>query len=856
MSADVQKKDARKDGAAAAPTGDAPVPNAAKEEARASAAKKSAEPKVRTVRVPVGIAGAKMDEIEREVAADEPPPLGVNQGLKTVGKPTPRIDGRLKVTGAARYTADVQLPGMLFVSMVTSPYPHARILSIDTSAAQRHTHVRAVHILERLRDVAELRDSSKELKSKYPVVRFAGQPIAAVAATSQQAADEAARLVKVEYEPLPFVVDKDAAREEKAPLVFPGAADQSGTAGGGGGPSGVKQKGNVRGPVRSGPRGQKPGDVEKGFKEAEVIVAGEFRTQVQTHSALETHGVVADWKPEGLTVYASTQGTASVRDELAEIFSLKKSQVRVITEFMGGGFGAKFGAGNFGVLATHLSKKANAPVRLMLTRKDEHLSVGNRPDSVQRLRIGAKRDGTLTAIHLEAYGTAGTGTGAGCAGPAQNMYTCSAIATEESDVFTHAGPAAAFRAPGHPQGCFALEQLIDELAEKISVDPLALRDKIDKSDARREERRIGAERIGWSRRRAAGASEDTVKRGIGVAQSIWYRFVNLDSSVEVRITRDGSVELMSGVQDIGGGIRTALAQVVAEELGIEPTDVTVRIGDTAFPNGPASGGSMTTGSITPSARNAAFQLKQQFLEQVASALGKTPDKLVMEGGRVLVYAISPDWADGDRQGRTFRAAPVETLTLRQAASKLRTEQIAARAGRSDDYGGFAFKNEAEAFGMGIGIYGGVQFAEVAVDTETGVVKVERVVAVHDCGRPLNPLAVESQINGGVLQGISYALYENRILDRQTGRMVNANLEQYKIVGARETPEIEAIIIEEYLGRSSTDAGGIGEPSTIPTSAAIANAIYNAIGVRLRELPMTPARVLAALQAKQQKGGAE
>jgi xanthine dehydrogenase YagR molybdenum-binding subunit len=803
------------------------------------------EPKTRTVRVHAGIVGAKVEEIEREVSADEPPPLGLNSELSVVGKRTPRVDGRLKVTGAAKYTADVRLPGMLFARMVTSPHPHARILSIDTSAAVSHPNVRAVHILERVRDVAELRDKSKELPSKYPVVRFAGQPIAAVAATTQADADEAARLVKVEYEPLPFVVDKDEARKDDAPQVFPGAADQSGTAGGGGGPSGIRQKGNVRGPVRGGPRGRKPGDVEKGFKEADTIVEGEFRTQVQTHSALETHGVVADWKPEGLTVYASTQGTASVRDELAEIFDLKKSQVRVITEFMGGGFGAKFGAGNFGVLATHLSRQASAPVRLMLDRKDEHLSVGNRPDSVQRLRIGAKRDGTLTAIQLEAYGTAGTGTGAGCAGPAQNMYECGAIATEESDVFTHAGPAAAFRAPGHPQGCFALEQLIDELAEKLNVDPLTLRDKIDKSDARREERRIGAERVGWSRRHAPGADAGAVKRGVGVAQAIWYRFVDMDSSAEVRITRDGSVELMSGVQDIGGGIRTALAQVIAEELGLRPQDVTVRIGDTAFPAGPASGGSVTTGSITPPTRNAAFKVKQQFVEQVSQAFGTMPNRVVLKGGRVLIYDTDPNREDGDRQGRSYAAAPVKTLSFRQAASKLQTEQIAARADRSKDYSAVG----GEGATGGRVIYGGVQFAEVAVDTETGVIKVERVVAMHDCGRPLNPLALESQINGGVLQGISYALYEDRLLDRRTGRMVNANLEQYKIVGARETPLIESIIIEEYLGRSSTDAGGIGEPSTIPTAAAVANAVYNATGARMRELPMTPARVLAALAAR-------
>ena len=825
---------------ASAPTGEAPVPKAAAEQAREAAAKESAK-LTRTIRIPEGIVGAKIAEVEREVPLDEPPPLPLNAELSVVGRRTPRVDGRLKVTGAAKYTADVRLPGMLFARLVCSPHPHARIRSIDTSAAAAAPGVRAVHVLDRVLGNAELRDKSKELPAKYPIVRFAGQPIAAIAATTQAAADEAARLVKVDYELLPFVVNLEEARTDGAPQVFPGPADQAGTAGGGGGPAGVPQKGNVRGPVNGGPRGEPRGDVLKGLTESDITVEAEFRTQVQTHSALETHGVVADWKPDGLTVYASTQGTASVRDELAEIFNLKKSQVRVVTDFMGGGFGAKFGAGNYGVLATHLSKKTNAPVRLMLDRKDEHLSVGNRPDSVQRLKVGARRDGTLMAIHLESYGTAGVGTGAGCAGPAQNMYECPNILTEEADVFTHSGPAAAFRAPGHPQGCFALEQAIDMLAERLQIDPLALRDKNDESPARREERRIGALRVGWSQRHKPGADRGPVKRGVGVAQSVWYRFINLDSACEVRVTRDGSVELLSAVQDIGGGIRTALAQVVAEELGLRPADINVRIGDTSFPSGPASGGSMTTGSITPAARNAAYRVKQQMLEQIAPLLGVTPAKLVMRDGRISAH--------GDAQG----TAAARSMTFRQAAAKLKTEQVAARASRSDDYGGFVFKNKEGDFGIGLGKYGGVQFAEVSVDTETGIIHVERVVAVHDCGRPMNPLALESQINGGILQGLSYALYENRILDRNTGLMVNPNLEQYKIAGSRETPQIEVVLIEEYMGRNSTDAGGIGEPATIPTSAAIANAVYNAIGVRIRELPMTPARVLAALGAASGKG---
>lgn len=799
----------------------------------------------RKVKLPSGIAGpgvpaSALGEVERVLASDEPPPLPPNAALSVIGKPTPRLDGRLKVTGAARYTADVRLPGMLWARALRSPHPHARIRSIDTTAAERLPGVKAVHIVTKLRGVARLRDPKVEEPSRFPIVRYVGQPIAAVAATTPEIAAAALALVKIDYEVLPFVVDIEDARKPGAPMVFPGPADAPGSAGGGGGAAGLPQTGNVHGPAKSGPLGPPRGDITAGFAAAEVIVEGTYRTQVQTHSALETHGVVAAWEGEGLTVYASTQGTSTVRDEMAAVFKLKKSDVRVVTELMGGGFGAKFGAGNFGVLAAELARKARAPVRLMLDRREEHLTVGNRPSSVQRLRIGAKKDGTLTAIHLDAYGTGGVATGAGCGGPAKNMYACPNILVEESDVFTHAGPAAAFRAPGHPQGCFALEQAIDELADKIGMDPLKLRDRIDvdedlggrnvDSAARKEERRLGAARIGWSSRKAHGSDPGPVKRGIGVAQSIWYRFVDLDSACEVRIHRDGSVEIQSAVQDIGTGIRTALAQVVAEELGLRATDIQVRIGDTRYPHGPASGGSKTTGSITPAARHAAWSVKRKLLDQVAPALGAKPDDLVLSGGKLFV-----------------KSEPSRALSWKAATAKLKTEEVAALEHRREDYGGFiAGKGQNRG---GIGGYGGVQFAAVSVDTETGIVKVERVVAVHDCGRPINPLGVESQINGGILQGISYALYENRLLDKHSGRMLNPNFEQYKILGAREVPQIDVILLEQYHGKSATDAGGIGEPATIPTSAAVANAVHNAIGVRVRELPMTPARLLAALATR-------
>ncbi len=759
-----------------------------------------------------GIPQNGLQSKERQVGRDEPPPLPANSELTYIGKPTERYDGPAKAMGKGKYTADINLPGMLYARMIDATIPHGRIVSIDTSEAEKLPGVRAVHVIEHVYGVAELRDPKMEAPSRYPVIRYYGQPIAGVAAISQQIANDAAQLVKVKYDTLAFVVDRSDARAEDAPMVFPGPADAAGSAGGGGGPKGVPQTGNVHGPQQ-----KKNGDVEKGFAEADVIVEGEYFTQVQTHSALETHGFVVDWKPDEVTVYASTQGTSSVRNEFADVFKLPKNKIRVITEYMGGGFGAKFGAGNEGVVAANLSRKANAPVKLMLDRRQEHI-VCNRPDSHQKLKVGAKRDGTLTAIALTSYGTAGVGTGAGTAGPANNMYKCPNILTEEYDVFVNAGPGAAFRAPGHPQGCFAFEQTIDDLAAKLNIDPLTLRETIDENPARKVERQIILERTNWRNRKPAGSDSGPVKRGMGIAQSVWYRFVNMNSSCEVRVSRDGSVELLSAVQDLGTGTKTMLAVIVAEEFGIPPASVGIRIGDTRFPIGPDSGGSVTAGSITPAARNASYQVKQKLFAAVAPQLGTTADNLVLKGGRVA-----------------FKNDPSKSYTLKQVTAKMPTDEISAQATRVAEYS----KERIT--------YGGVDYVELAVDTETGRVHIEKVFGAHDCGRPINPLGVISQINGGILQGISYALFEQRIMDRNAGYMLNANLENYKILGAREVPEIEVVLVENYIAQSSTDAAGIGESAGIITlAAAIGNAFYNATGVRMRKIPMTPANVLSAL----------
>ncbi len=772
----------------------------------------------KTVSMPVGIPGYTLHDEERTIPASEPPVLPINKDLEYIGKPIERWDGYLKVSGLARYTADVQLPGMLYARFVNSNVPHAKVVSIDTSAAESHPGVKGVHVIETVLGNAVLRDPSLE-QAKYPVVRYAGQPIAAVAAVTPYAAEEAAKKVKVQYEPLPFVVDLDVAREASAPLVFPGAADQEGTAGGGGSAQGIPQTGNIHGPhVR------KQGDAEQGFKDADVVVDARYITQVQTHSALETHGVVADWKPDLLTVYASTQGTASVREELAGYFKLPKSQVRVITEFMGGGFGAKFGAGNPGVVAATLSRKTGSPVRLMLDREEEHLSVGNRPSSDQRLRIGAKKDGTITAIQLVSFGTAGCGTGAGCAGPASNLYKWASLHVEENDVFTNGGPAAAFRAPGHPQGAFALEQSMDELAARLNMDPLDFRDRCDENPVRRVQRKIIRDSAIWkSRNPRSNADQGPFKRGVGLSQSIWYRHLTMNCAAEVRVHKDGSLEVLSAVQDIGSGIKTNLAQILAEQFGVPPAKISVKVGDTNYPVGPNSGGSVTTASITPAVRDAAWQAAQKFLASIAPALGTTASDLSISGGMVR-----------------STSSKFQPIPFRNAAAKMNTDEVSAQAKRVPDYNAGKYDT-----------YGGVDVAEVVVDTETGRIKVKKVLAVHDCGRPINPAQVISQINGGVIQGISYTLFEHRLLDPNYGLMVNANLDKYKIAGAYEVPEIEVQLTESYIGQSSTDASGIGEAAgIISAGAAIGNAVYNATGVRIRQLPMTPAVVLAALNQPQ------
>ncbi len=755
-----------------------------------------------------------LKDLTVEVPDDQPKPWDGAIKLSYIGGRTSRIDGIEKTTGRARYTFDIKRPGMLIGKFLRSPYPACLAKSIDTSKAEKMPGVKAVILAQ----------------DSLPMqLRYAGQEILAVAADTLEQAEQALRAIKINYEQVDFVVDIEKAKLPDAPVVFAKVVEEKTTEGDlPGGRARVSQEGNIRGPKIT-PEGADQAEIDALIKSSEFMVDMEFRTQVQTHSAMETHGVVAEWgADEKLTVWASTQGTFGTRNELAEYFGIKQTDIRVITEYMGGGFGAKFGPGVEGVMAARLAKKAGAPVRLMLDRKEEHLAVGNRPSSVQKLTVGANKEGKITGLKLISYGSAGVGTGAGTSGPAANIYEYEKFYAEESDVFINAGAGRAFRAPGHPQGTFALEQAIDQLAYKCKMDPLEFR-RINtlKDEVRQTEYKLGAEKFGWQKRHPTpGSDPGPVKRGVGVANSVWYYIYGTGFLASLQVNSDGSVLFTNGVQDIGGGIGTVLGMVVAEELGLSPQDITVKIGDTNYGLGPASGGSQTTAGITPAARNAAYKARLKMFDIAGEMLDVHPDKMTASDGKIFVAGN-----------------PAKSVRWKEVAARIPGNQFTVVAERIKD------NHELER-----GTIAGVQFAEVEVDTETGIIQVKRILAVHDCGRPMDRLTIENQIIGGINQGISYALFEDRILDRNTGLMINANLEQYKIAGALDVPEIQSLIIDVNHGQSSTGAMGIGEPATIPTAGAIANAVYHAIGVRLRQIPMTPARVLMALQ--EAKGGAK
>jgi xanthine dehydrogenase YagR molybdenum-binding subunit len=703
-----------------------------------------------------------------------------------LGKSIQRLDGPLKARGAAKYSYDIIRPGMLYARLLNSPHPHARVRSIDLSAAQKLPGVRAA---------IALKDTSNPDVAK---VYYPGEEVAAVAATTEEIAADALRLIKVEYEVLPHLATIEQAQRPEAPVVFP--------------------KGNVTQPALQ----QEGGDVDAALKASAHVVEGLYSTQVQTHTSLETHGGICEWDGENLTAWVSTQAVHGTRNGVAKALGIPQTSMRVITDYMGGGFGSKLGGDVQVVICARLAKMAGAPVKLMLDRKEEHLVVGNRPSAYARVKAGVDAQGKLTAVDAETWGTGGAGQGAGFPFPYQ-VYPFPVRRRAHRDVYINAGPQRAFRAPGHPQSCFITEIVMDELADRLRLEPLEFRLRNLPPEAPNQMWgpyfKMGAEKIGWAKRHPTGdPASGPIKRGMGCAANRWAGAGSPQTRALCEIMPDGSVITRIGTQDIGTGTRTVVAMVTAETMGLPLEAVQAAIGDTNHPFAPGSGGSVTVSSVSCTVRHAAENARDELFKRVAPGLGVDPAALVAKNGRVHLAAD-----------------PAKGLSWREACKQLGTAPISAPG---------EFQPNLGSVGTS-----GVQFAEVEVDIETGVTRVTRVVCVQDCGMIVDRLTAESQCIGGVIMGLGFALYENRILDRNTALMVNPNMEWYLVPGMSDIPQIDVTLVDQ----PERGVVGIGEPPIISTAAAVGNAVANAIGVRVRSLPLTPEAVINALEREKMGG---
>jgi CO/xanthine dehydrogenase Mo-binding subunit len=708
--------------------------------------------------------------------------------LTTVGREAVRQDGPARVRGEARYTADVQLPGMLHAAVLRSPHAHARVRRIDLAPALALPGVRAAI-------------GPGEAKGLAEEAGFAGAPVAAVAAESFEQARAALAAISIDWEPLEVVLDPEAAVAREL-LTMPSAHYER-------------------------------GDYERALESADVVLEGTYRTSVVLHNSMETHQSVCEWVGDTLNVYISTQYIWGVRDEVAQELGIPGDKVRVVCEFMGGGFGAKNGADEHTFVAAELARRTGRPVRCALTRREENTAAGNRNATLQRLTVGARSDGTIVALGGEFINAVGwSGWSAMTEGPLQMLYACENVRTVRHGAKINTPPMKAFRAPGFVEGTFSLESLIDELAAKLELDPLELRRRnyADSNDGKPYSsknlmRCYELAQKHWDRRHEVRArSTDTWKHGVGMASQIWFGGGGPPSYAWTRVTSDGRVTVVTAMQDIGTGTRTAMAQIAAEELGVPLDRVEVVLGDTSRgPYATLSAGSSTTPSVGPAVRAAAADAKRQILE-IAAQRHDLEERVLDIVDGVLVSA------DGNL------STPLESLL-----GILEDAQILGKGARGPN-----------PTGMSVLTFG-IQVVEVAVDVETGEVRVERVAAVHDVGRVVNALGARSQVEGGIIQGIGHTLSEQRLLDPETGGVLTTTLDSYRMPTIADVPEIVCEFVDEP-DEHLTNLGskGLGEPPIVPLAAAVANAIRDATGADVHELPISREEMLRALEAARRK----
>jgi CO/xanthine dehydrogenase Mo-binding subunit len=692
-----------------------------------------------------------------------------------VGRPATRTDGFERARGEATFTADLRLNGMLHTAVLRSPHASAKVRRIDLTRALAQP---GVHAAVGPGEIPQLVDDCN----------YQGVAVAAVCADTFAHARAAVSAIDVDW-------------EVREPLLDPDEAVRQGS-------------------LLAEPRIRERGDYERGLAEADVVVSAEFRTSVVLHNSMETHQAVVQWVAGGVEVHISTQYIWGIRDEVARGLGLPADKVRVICEYMGGGFGSKNGADDYTFIAAELARRTGRPVKCALTRREENVAAGNRNATIQRLTVGAISDGTLTALGGEFVNAVGwSGWTAGTEGPMQMLYACPNVRTTTYGAKINQPPMKAFRAPGFVEGTFGLEALLDELASKLDLDPLELRRRNHADHDGVEGTPYSSKNLlecyrraepHWQRRHEVRArSTATVKRGSGMASQIWYGGGGPPSYAWVRVGSDGHATVVTAMQDIGTGTRTAMAQIAAEELGIPLDHVTVSIGDSARgPFAAISAGSSTTPSMGPAVRAAAADAKRQIVE------------------------IAEQRGDPE-------------MPLAEVVALLESAQILGQGARGPN-----------PTGMQVLTFG-VQVAEVAVDVETGEVTVERIAAVHDVGRVINPLGASSQIEGGIIQGVGHTLSEERLHDPGTGRILTTSLDAYKLPTIADVPEIVSELVDlpdEHL--TNLGSKGIGEPPIIPVAAAVANAIRDATGADVRRLPISRDEMLRALREARERDAAK
>ena len=740
----------------------------------------SAAPNPTEDEVRQGMAGnlCRCSNYNRYVAAvlgRPPEPASGRDPMSVVGQSRPRIDAVERVTGAARYTGDVKLPGMAYARVLRSPHPHARIRSIDTGRAREMPGVHAVLTRENCDTVWRSGDQQNPRYLFNNPVRFVGDPVAAVAAVDRHAAEAAIQAIEVDYEPLDFVLDPEEA-------LRPGAVE-------------IQPGGNLsrRGDGEALPEVYERGSVDAGVAAAAVVVEETYVSKHHSNAQMEPRCAVARWDGDELTLWSPTQGIANCRADVARDLDLPPERVRVVCEYMGGGFGNKNQCQDADLITALLAREAGRPVKLELTRKDDFLGVHGRWPTVQHYRVAAGRDGTLQAIELRGFSGMGPHRKSGGRIGGIEQFRCPNVRSEVSPVYTNMTVSANFRGPAYPQGVWGIESVMDQVAHELSIDPVdfhlrnvtrAYNDETPYTSwALPECITEGARRFGWPARwRRAGTESGPRRRGVGMALGMFTAHLGPSSAV-LRL-EGGRLFLHIGVTDIGTATKTAMAQLAAEAMGMDLADVTVVWGDTdRCPYSVGESGSRTTTHTGQAIVEAAEDLQRQ----IASA-------------------------DGPLESRTL----IAQATPRPAHDGLARYSSAAH------------------------------FVEVEVDTELGGIRVLQYLAMHESGRIVNPLTAESQVKGGVTMGIGMALHEELIYDRLTGVPVNPGYYGARVMTHLDTPEIEVRFIEPDDAYGPYGAKNVGEPPIIPVVAAIGNAVFNATGRRIRELPMTRDRVLEAL----------